>query len=48
MVSPLLLGLRVLHAIGRVVLSILHAPRHAVSRVLNDAMPCGAGKICTL
>ena len=48
MFSPLLLGLRVLHAIGRVVLSIPHAARHALSRVLNDAMPCCAGKICTL
>ena len=48
MFSPLLLGLRVLHAIGRVVLSIPHAPGHALSRVLNDAMPCCTDKLCTL
>jgi hypothetical protein len=46
--SPFLLGLRVLHAIGRVVLSIPHAPSHALSRVLNYAMPRCTGKLCTL
>lgn len=45
---PLLLGLTVLHAIGRVVLSIPHAPGHALSRVINDAMSRCTDKLCTL